>query len=128
MSILLSSGKGAASKFRDGAKKGRPEKVKRAANDAQFHPYLPTDATVVWNTKISGVDYSLALDKESLDLWCNDNVIDAECDFNDTGSKMEFQLAGKRACLKMQPSSRGTKYRLTLDGAKVPKAKATNQD
>ncbi|PAA75923.1 hypothetical protein BOX15_Mlig023001g1 [Macrostomum lignano] len=125
MSIILTSGKSAASKLRQ--PKQKPKKVARPRTAMPVDSYLPTEETAVWNVRVDGVHFSVALSKDTLEVWCNDQLMETTDDFSDMGSTVDFDLGSKKARIWILPGPRGTKYKFTLDGATVAAAKPPRQ-
>ncbi|PAA67159.1 hypothetical protein BOX15_Mlig027449g2, partial [Macrostomum lignano] len=123
MSVIFSSGKSAAARMKEGKKK-KPTKVARPRTAMPVNSYMPTSETAVWNTKLHGVNYSIALSKDSLELWCNDQLLQTVSDFSDTGSTLDFELDGQKGRISIVPGGRGgTRYELTLNGRPVEAAR-----
>ncbi|CCD67208.1 Fas apoptotic inhibitory molecule 1 [Caenorhabditis elegans] len=76
-----------------------------------------------WETTLSGHQWRVVLDKESMEIWANGNNIDTAGEFVDNGTVTHFEL-GKNPCKIIAQSSgkkkTGVTHTLYVNGEIVP--------
>ncbi|XP_064638595.1 fas apoptotic inhibitory molecule 1-like [Lineus longissimus] len=130
MSVLL----GAVRDKQKMKKKLKAEKMKKSKSSGATSPspttsqsYIPSATTKVWNWELNGSAVSIALQKDTMDVWCNDELMDVTSNFSDEGSELDFCLFEHKARIRIcsgGSSKDGMSHTLTVDGAVIPEAKA----
>ncbi|XP_074658156.1 fas apoptotic inhibitory molecule 1-like [Tubulanus polymorphus] len=126
MSVLLTA---ARSKNRKRPKRNKPSSARRAGKQkgkgaaVPPHSYMPSATTRVWNLTINETPMSLALCKDSMDVWCNDELVETTDNFADEGAQLDFCIFDHKARITITSSgnaNEGMTHTLTLDGNEVP--------
>ncbi|CAF1055393.1 unnamed protein product [Rotaria sp. Silwood1] len=78
-----------------------------------------------WILTLDGVDYRVVFEKDTVHLWVNGQIIEAEVNFTDYGTETVFEINGHPAVLKAGSSNHprsGIQHNLFVDGCLVPQA------
>ncbi|XP_034721558.1 fas apoptotic inhibitory molecule 1-like [Etheostoma cragini] len=80
-----------------------------------------------WLLKVDGEDCRVVLEKDTMDIWCNGQKMDAMGEFVDDGTETCFMLGGHECCIKAASGGGEKKKKknsilhfLLLDGEKIP--------
>ncbi|KAG7231527.1 hypothetical protein INR49_011586 [Caranx melampygus] len=79
-------------------------------------------STKTWLLQVEGQDYRVVLEKDTMDVWCNGQKMDAMGEFVDDGTETHFMVGEHECCIKAMSSGKkksGIVHCLLLDGEKV---------
>lgn len=57
-----------------------------------------------WTLVINGVDCRIVLEKDSMDVWCNGEIIDTFGEFTDEGTETHFEINNRPCFIKARSS------------------------
>ncbi|TRZ04187.1 hypothetical protein DNTS_011988 [Danionella cerebrum] len=78
-----------------------------------------------WLLKRNGADYRIVLEKDTLDVWCNGNKMEAMGEFTENGSETHFAVGSHQCCITAAASGRkrkGMVHSLLVDGVCIEEA------
>ncbi|XP_030009592.1 fas apoptotic inhibitory molecule 1-like [Sphaeramia orbicularis] len=84
-------------------------------------------STNTWVVNVDGQDFRIVLEKDTMDVWCNGQKMDATGEFVDDGTETHFTIGEHDCCIKVgtgtgtgKKKKNGIVHCLLLDGQKIP--------
>lgn len=77
----------------------------------------------VWTPTMAGVGHRIVLEKDSMEVWCDGQVLETAGEFVDDGTETHFELAGHSCYIKAVSSGKrreGIIHSLVIDDREVP--------
>jgi len=75
----------------------------------------------LWTVDVDGAEYEIQFEEESMKIYVNRDLMNAEMGFADVGSAYKFQLKGRQLELNVRPTKDGMSVDLLVDGRVWPK-------
>ncbi|PIK57373.1 Fas apoptotic inhibitory molecule 1 [Apostichopus japonicus] len=79
----------------------------------------------VWTPVIDGVGHRVVFEKDTMDVWCDGEVLDTAGEFVEGGSETHFEVGGRSCCIRAVSSGKrreGIIHSLLLDDREIPEA------
>ncbi|XP_063070783.1 fas apoptotic inhibitory molecule a [Engraulis encrasicolus] len=78
--------------------------------------------TSTWLLNLDGMDYRVVLEKDTMDIWCNGQMMETAGEFVEDGTETHFNLVDHDCCIKAVSSGKrrdGIIHTLLVDGTEV---------
>ncbi|KAJ8036048.1 Fas apoptotic inhibitory molecule 1 [Holothuria leucospilota] len=79
----------------------------------------------VWTPEIDGVGHRIVFEKDTMNVWCDGEVLDTAGEFVDDGTETHFEVGGKSCCIKAVSSGKrreGIIHTLLVQDREIPEA------